>query len=85
MARASAAIAGALGPHSHELVRRLSREGLVISEYPLGVNPVGQRLLRRNEIIAALRKIGVDYVQGYAIGRPAPFERTPVRSGARAA
>jgi diguanylate cyclase (GGDEF)-like protein len=37
------------------------------------------------EIIAALRKIGVDYVQGYAIGRPAPFERTPARSDARAA
>ena len=37
------------------------------------------------EIIAALRKIGVDYVQGYAIGRPVPFERTPARSDARAA
>ena len=27
-----------------------------------------------NEILAALREIGVDYAQGYAIGRPSPFE-----------
>jgi EAL domain-containing protein (putative c-di-GMP-specific phosphodiesterase class I) len=25
-------------------------------------------------VVAALRKIGVDYAQGYAIGKPAPFE-----------
>jgi len=29
------------------------------------------------EILAALRTIGVDYVQGYAIARPAPFEPKP--------
>lgn len=45
------------GPHSHDLVRRLATEGLVVSEYPLGVNPVGQRLLRRNEIIAGLSSV----------------------------
>lgn len=44
----------AFGPHSPQLVGRLEKEGVVISEYPLGVNPVGQRLLRRNEIIAGL-------------------------------
>ncbi|CAN5481866.1 hypothetical protein BH11PSE4_BH11PSE4_03510 [soil metagenome] len=27
-----------------------------------------------NEIVDALREIGVDYVQGYAIGRPEPFD-----------
>jgi diguanylate cyclase (GGDEF)-like protein len=27
-----------------------------------------------NEILQALREIGVDYVQGYAIGKPEPFE-----------
>jgi EAL domain-containing protein (putative c-di-GMP-specific phosphodiesterase class I) len=27
-----------------------------------------------DEVVAALRKIGVDYAQGYAIGKPAPFE-----------
>jgi EAL domain-containing protein (putative c-di-GMP-specific phosphodiesterase class I) len=28
-----------------------------------------------DEILDALREIGVDYAQGYAIGRPEPFER----------
>jgi EAL domain-containing protein (putative c-di-GMP-specific phosphodiesterase class I) len=36
------------------------------------------------EIIEALREIGVDYAQGYAIGKPAPFESMyPLLAGAR--
>ena len=27
-----------------------------------------------DEILEALREIGVDYAQGYAIGKPSPFE-----------
>jgi PAS domain S-box-containing protein len=30
-----------------------------------------------------LRRLGVDYAQGYHIGRPAPLQRGPARSGAR--
>ena len=30
--------------------------------------------VENDEILAALKEIGVDYVQGYAIGRPVPFE-----------
>jgi EAL domain-containing protein (putative c-di-GMP-specific phosphodiesterase class I) len=37
-----------------------------------------------DEILKALREIGVDYAQGYAIGRPAPFEGMyPLLAGAR--
>ena len=37
-----------------------------------------------DEILAVLREIGVDYAQGYAIGKPAPFESMyPLPSGAR--
>jgi diguanylate cyclase (GGDEF)-like protein len=36
------------------------------------------------EILAALREIGVDYAQGYAIGKPAPFESMyPLSADAR--
>lgn len=44
----------AFGPHDIHLARRVADQGLLISEYPLGVKPVAQRLLRRNEIIAGL-------------------------------
>jgi diguanylate cyclase (GGDEF)-like protein/PAS domain S-box-containing protein len=37
-----------------------------------------------NEILEALREIGVDYAQGYAIGKPSPFETMyPLLSDAR--
>ena len=37
-----------------------------------------------NEILETLREIGVDYAQGYAIGKPAPFERAyPLIANAR--
>jgi diguanylate cyclase (GGDEF)-like protein len=37
-----------------------------------------------DEILAVLREIGVDYAQGYAIGKPAPFEAMyPLPAGAR--
>ena len=37
-----------------------------------------------NEILETLREIGVDYAQGYAIGKPAPFERAyPLTANAR--
>lgn len=42
------------GPHDFGLARRIEHEGLLLSEYPLGITPVAQRLLRRNEIIAGL-------------------------------
>jgi EAL domain-containing protein (putative c-di-GMP-specific phosphodiesterase class I) len=36
------------------------------------------------EIVKALREIGVDYAQGYAIGKPSPFESMyPLLAGAR--
>jgi EAL domain-containing protein (putative c-di-GMP-specific phosphodiesterase class I) len=36
-----------------------------------------------DEILAVLREIGVDYAQGYAIGKPAPFEAMyPLPAGA---
>jgi EAL domain-containing protein (putative c-di-GMP-specific phosphodiesterase class I) len=36
------------------------------------------------EILTALREIGVDYAQGYAIGKPAPFESMyPLSADAR--
>lgn len=42
------------GPHSADLARQVSREGLLLSEYPLGTGATKERLLRRNEIIAGL-------------------------------
>jgi EAL domain-containing protein (putative c-di-GMP-specific phosphodiesterase class I) len=32
-------------------------------------------------VLAALREIGVDYAQGYAIGKPAPFETMVLPAG----
>jgi diguanylate cyclase (GGDEF)-like protein len=39
----------------------------------MGKNTVAE-FVESNEILEALREIGVDYAQGYAIGRPSPFE-----------
>jgi EAL domain-containing protein (putative c-di-GMP-specific phosphodiesterase class I) len=37
-----------------------------------------------DEVLAALREIGVDYAQGYAIGKPSPFESAyPLIANAR--
>lgn len=44
----------AFGQHDISFVQRIEREGLMVSEYPLGISPVPHRLLRRNEIIAGL-------------------------------
>jgi diguanylate cyclase (GGDEF)-like protein/PAS domain S-box-containing protein len=41
----------------------------------MGKNTVAE-FVESNEILEALREIGVDYAQGYAIGRPSPFENT---------
>jgi len=30
--------------------------------------------VENDEILPALREIGVDYAQGYAVGKPAPFK-----------
>ena len=40
----------------------------------LGMEVVAE-FVERREILDALKLIGVDYAQGYAIGKPAPFER----------
>jgi EAL domain-containing protein (putative c-di-GMP-specific phosphodiesterase class I) len=39
----------------------------------MGKNTVAE-FVESDEILDALREIGVDYAQGYAIGRPSPFE-----------
>ena len=39
----------------------------------MGKNTVAE-FVESDEILEALREIGVDYAQGYAIGKPAPFE-----------
>jgi EAL domain-containing protein (putative c-di-GMP-specific phosphodiesterase class I) len=39
----------------------------------MGKNTVAE-FVESIEILEALREIGVDYAQGYAIGRPSPFE-----------
>ena len=42
-------------PRSHlELAHRIARQGLIISEYPLGTPPLAENFPRRNRIIAAL-------------------------------
>ena len=42
------------------------------------------RGVESDEMLEALREIGVDYAQGYAIGKPSPFERLyPLLADAR--
>ena len=40
----------------------------------LGIEVVAE-FVESREILDALKLIAVDYAQGYAIGKPAPFER----------
>jgi diguanylate cyclase (GGDEF)-like protein len=54
-------------------VDRAMVESIVHIARVMGKRTVAE-FVESNEILQALREIGVDYGQGYAIGKPAPFE-----------
>jgi EAL domain-containing protein (putative c-di-GMP-specific phosphodiesterase class I) len=58
-------------------------EAIVHIARVMGKSTVAE-FVESNEILEALREIGVDYAQGYAIGKPLPFESVyPLIAGAR--
>jgi len=54
-------------------VDRTMVESIVHIARVMGKRTVAE-FVESNEMLQALREIGVDYAQGYAIGKPAPFE-----------
>lgn len=58
----------AFGQNDMKLTKRVESEGLLLSEYPLGVKPVAHRLLRRNEIIAGLSETFIACVADFRGG-----------------
>jgi diguanylate cyclase (GGDEF)-like protein/PAS domain S-box-containing protein len=64
-------------------VDRAMVETIVHIARVMGKSTVAE-FVESNEILEALREIGVDYAQGYAIGKPLPFESVyPLIAGAR--
>ena len=48
----------------------------------IGIQTIAE-FVENNDILEALRKLGVDYAQGYAIAKPAPLEEIVVADGSR--
>jgi diguanylate cyclase (GGDEF)-like protein/PAS domain S-box-containing protein len=64
-------------PIDHSLVEAINQIGHVI-----GIQTIAE-FVENNDILEALRKLGVDYAQGYAIAKPAPLEEIVVADGSR--
>jgi EAL domain-containing protein (putative c-di-GMP-specific phosphodiesterase class I) len=57
-----------IDPIDRAMVEMISHIGKVMGK------PTVAEFVESDEIMQALREIGVDYAQGYAIGKPEPFE-----------
>ena len=55
-------------PIDYELVKSINGIGQV-----MGMKTIGE-FVENDEILAKLKEIGVDYAQGYGIGKPVPFD-----------
>jgi diguanylate cyclase (GGDEF)-like protein len=64
-------------PIDRSLVEAINEIGHVI-----GIQTIAE-FVENNDILETLRKIGVDYAQGYAIAKPAPLEEIVVADGTR--
>ena len=64
-------------PIDRSLVEAINQIGHVI-----GIQTIAE-FVENNDILEALRKLGVDYAQGYAIAKPAPLEEIVVADGSR--
>jgi len=57
-----------IDPIDHAMVEMISHIGKIMGK------PTVAEFVESEEIMQALRKIGVDYAQGYAVGKPEPFD-----------
>jgi EAL domain-containing protein (putative c-di-GMP-specific phosphodiesterase class I) len=63
-------------------IDRAMVEAIVHIAKVMGKSTIAE-FVESNEILEALREIGVDYAQGYAIGKPSPFASAyPLKSNA---
>jgi EAL domain-containing protein (putative c-di-GMP-specific phosphodiesterase class I) len=56
-------------PVNHAMVEAIHRIGHIMGKKTIAES------VEKHETLKALRAIGVDYAQGYAIAAPAPFRR----------
>jgi diguanylate cyclase (GGDEF)-like protein/PAS domain S-box-containing protein len=66
---------------AHDPIDRVMVSAINQVGHAMGLQTIAE-FVENDAILARLRNMGVDYAQGYGVGRPRPFDEEPARVGA---